>query len=204
MIPSARRNCRRLDEDVRHLGEQLADEREVRVRPRDELAGLQLVVAGEVESLKMGEDGVAQVVVDVPGDAPAGEPADLPEHEADHEQHAHQAQQRAEVIRMAQDRPVDDRRLDQRDHGLAEDGRDGTEDRDEDQPSVDREDGPQAAQPAAGLRTRGYGQLPLVRRQLPQRPARQDVLLLRLEVAAGPDSRVSHEAGVSTRLKILR
>ena len=49
---------------------------------RHELAGLQLVVAGEVEALQPLEDRVAQVVLDVEADPAADEPADVGRDEA--------------------------------------------------------------------------------------------------------------------------
>ncbi len=52
-------------EHDRQERQQALDERHVARRPADQLAGLEPVVAGEVEALQPLEDGVAQVVLDV-------------------------------------------------------------------------------------------------------------------------------------------
>ena len=57
------------------------DQRDVGRRPAHELAGLQLVVAREVEALQLAEDRGAEVVLHVERDAAAPEPAEVREHE---------------------------------------------------------------------------------------------------------------------------
>ena len=104
MIATASRNCRRLARTSGQLGEQRPDEDEVRVGPRDELAGLQLVVAGEVEPLEVREDGVAEVVVDVPADPPRAETPDAAEDELQRIHAAHEEEERLDLVAVVEDR----------------------------------------------------------------------------------------------------
>ena len=77
------------DADRQELQEAL-DQRDVGRRAAHELAGLQLVVAGEVEALELAEDRGAQVVLHVERDAAAVEPAEVREDEREHAHHDHQ------------------------------------------------------------------------------------------------------------------
>ena len=74
MITSDSTSMHDVAEHDRQEGEQPLDQADVGRRPRHELAGLQLVVAGEVEALQPLVDGVAQVVLHVEAD-PAADPA---------------------------------------------------------------------------------------------------------------------------------
>jgi hypothetical protein len=107
-------------------GEEALQQAEIGVGPRDELTGLHLVVAGEVEADQVVVDGVAQVVLDIEADpAPpvaahvgTGQRAD-----GEHDQHAEPGRE-GRVVR--QDHVVDDLALDDRGrdrYGAAEEGR---------------------------------------------------------------------------------
>ena len=84
--PEREEELQQVRQHRRHLGEQLADERQVGVGARDELAGLHLVVTGEVETLQMAEHRVAQVVVDVPCDPTAEESSHPARKEESHDE----------------------------------------------------------------------------------------------------------------------
>ena len=85
----------------RQEAEQRLDEREVGAGARHELAGRELVVAGEVEALEALEDRGAQVVLHVEREAPADEPADVREHEVHRAEADEQHEQRPERLRSA-------------------------------------------------------------------------------------------------------
>ena len=61
----------------RQEGQQALQQPDIGVGPRHQLAGLHLVVAGEVEMLQLVEDGVAQVELDVQADPTAPVAADV-------------------------------------------------------------------------------------------------------------------------------
>ena len=98
--------------------EQALDQADVGAGPGHELAGLQLVVAGEVEALQPLEDGVAQVVLHVERDPAADEAAHVgggePERRASDEQDGQPRPERPVVVH---DHVVDDELLDERRQG---------------------------------------------------------------------------------------
>ncbi len=139
-------------DDDRQEREQRLDEPEVRRRPRDELARLQLVVRAEVEALEALEDRHPQVVLHVQAH-PAADPAPdvgRPERERtrDHEeQEVGPDRGRPRHDAVVDDRPLDDRR--ERRDGLAEHGH---AERDHHVAAVGHEERPQTADPSAALR----------------------------------------------------
>ena len=108
------------DADGQELQEAL-HERDVGRGPADELAGRHLVVAGEVESLQLGEDRGAQVVLHVERDAPAPEATEIGEDEGRDAHQDHQDEPRRErftvtlsVLCLGRDDVVDHDALHQR------------------------------------------------------------------------------------------
>ena len=125
--------------------EQRLDEREVGARARHDLAGRELVVVREVESLHAFEDRGAQVVLHVEREPSADEATDVREHEV-HRAEAHeQCEERPERRAVGDDHVVDDRALDQRDGNGDECGAERHAERDEDLPAVPRQERPELA-----------------------------------------------------------
>ncbi len=97
-----------------HL-EHALDHAEVGVRPADQLSGLELVVAGEVEVEDVVEDGVAQVVLHEEADPAARQPPGQRGEEPHHRDDAERHEERGQRLGVGQDHVVDDRPLHQRD-----------------------------------------------------------------------------------------
>ncbi len=81
---------------------------DVGVGPADQLPGLQLVVAGEVEPLELVVDGVAQVELHVEADAPADVAPDVGGAEAGQGDHDQQREPRPQRLAVIEDDVVDD------------------------------------------------------------------------------------------------
>ncbi len=88
------------DDDREELQQSL-DQHDVGVRAADELAGLHLVVAREVEPLELAEDRGAEVVLHRERDAATAEAADVREPEPDHAEDDEQQQPRPQRSRWS-------------------------------------------------------------------------------------------------------
>ena len=144
-------------DDDRQERQQSLDQRQVRRRPRHELAGLQIVVAREVESLQALEDRDAQVVLHVEADPSTHPPPDVGREERERPRGEQDQQERPHRPRLRHDAVVDDGSFDhghEPGDGLAGDGH---AEGDDHVALVRHEEGPQAAQPTAGTLRSGLG-----------------------------------------------
>ena len=99
MITSEITNISTLPMTIGQELQQALDQHDVGVRAADQLAGLHLVVAREVEALELAEDRGAQVVLHRERDAAAAEPADEREAEPGDAEDDEQEQPRPERSR---------------------------------------------------------------------------------------------------------
>ncbi len=141
------------DRQERQQGLQQAD---VGVGPGHQLAGLQLVVAGEVQPLQLVVDGIAEVVLDVEADPAAHVTADVGGSEGDGGGHDHDPQPRPQGVAVVEDDIVDDDLLHRGYHGVESAPHQGGGERQSDLAPVGGQPRQQATDPPGRVGSAGH------------------------------------------------